>query len=171
MLQPLVRRSWGERGRTPIIRCWDRRDRLSVIAAIIVPPSRERHDLSACFRIHTKNIKTREATEFLRVLDRQLRGPLIVVQDRLNVHKAAAKRWLAGRAQDAPRAMVEWLPPYAPELNPTEQMWNHGKGVDLCNLAPKDSRELRGHVRRSLTGQRHRPDRLASAFDHAGLRL
>jgi hypothetical protein len=37
MLQPLARRSWAPRGQTPVIRCWDRRDRLSVIAAILVP--------------------------------------------------------------------------------------------------------------------------------------
>ncbi|MFN7019780.1 MAG: transposase [Phycisphaerales bacterium] len=52
MLRPLVRRSWAPRGQTPILRCWDRRDRLSVIGAITVPPSRERHRLSAVFRIH-----------------------------------------------------------------------------------------------------------------------
>jgi len=39
MLRPLVRRSWAPRGQTPIIRCWDRRDRLSVIGAITVPAS------------------------------------------------------------------------------------------------------------------------------------
>ena len=37
---------------------------------------------------------------------------LIVVQDRLNVHKAAVKRWLAGRPAEAPRVMVEWLLSY-----------------------------------------------------------
>jgi transposase len=171
MLQPLVRRSWAPRGQTPIIRCWDRRDRLSVIGAITVPPSRERHRLSAVFRIHTRNVKTPQATEFLRILDRHARGPMILVLDRLNVHRAAVKRWLAGRPKDAPRVMVEWLPPYAPELNPAEQLWNNGKRVDLANLAPADAGDLRGHVRRSLIRQRGRPNLLASAFDHAGLPL
>jgi transposase len=116
-------------------------------------------------------VKTREAMAFLRVLDRHARGPLIVVQDRLNVHKAATRRWLAGRASDLPRAMVEWLPPYAPDLNPAEQLWNRSKGTDLANLVPADRLHLRGHVRRSLTCQRCRPNLLASYFDHAGLPL
>lgn len=171
MLQPLVRRSWAPRGQTPVIRCWDRRDRLSVIGAITVPPGRARHRLSAVFRIHAKNIKTPEATEFLRVLDRHVRGPLIVVLDLLNVHRAAVKRWLAPRPAGAPRVMVEWLPPYAPDLNPAEQLWNNGKRTDLANLAPADRDDLRGHVRRSLIRQRHSPNLLASAFDHAGLPL
>jgi transposase len=171
MLRPLVRRSWSPRGQTPIIRCWDRRDRLSVIGAIVVPPSRERHRLSAIFRIHTKNIQTPQATEFLRAVDRHVRGPMIVVQDRLNVHKAAVRRWLAGRPAGAPRVMVEWLPSYAPELNPAEQLWNRGKRVDLANLAPEHRDDLRRHVYRSLTRQRCRPNLLASAFDHAQLPL
>lgn len=171
MLQPLVRRSWAPRGQTPIIRCWDRRDRLSVIGAIIVPPSRERHRLRVCFRIHRRNIKTREGLDFLRALDRQVPGPLILVQDRLNVHKAATRRWLARRPPGAPRVRVEWLPPYAPDLNPAEQLWNNGKRGDLANLAPADARDLRDHVRRALTLQRCRPNLLASFFDHAGLPL
>lgn len=179
MLRPLVRKTWSPRGVTPIVRCWDRRDRLSVIGAITVPASAlstrdrpaQRHRLSAVFRIHTANVKTPEAAEFLRVLDRHVKGPMIVVLDRLNVHRAAVKRWRAGRPPDAPRVMVEWLPPYAPELNPAEQLWNHGKRVDLANLCPTDREDLRGHVRRSLTRQRHAPNRLASALDHAGLTL
>lgn len=171
MLQPLVRRSWAPRGQTPVIRCWDRRDRLSVIGAITVPPSRERHRLSAVFRIHTKNVKTPEATEFLRILERHARGPLIVVLDLLNVHRAAVRRWLASRRSETPRVAVEWLPPYAPDLNPAEQLWNTGKRTDLANLAPTDRDDLRGHVRRSLIRQRCSPNLLASAFDHAGLPL
>lgn len=171
MLRPLVRQTWSLRGVTPIVRCWDRRDRLSVISGILVPPSRERHRLSAVFRIHTRNIKTTEAMEFLRALDRHVRGPLIVVQDKLNVHRAAVKHWLATRPQDAPRVMVEWLPSYAPDLNPAEQLWNHGKRVDLASITPANSDDLRGRVRRSLIRQRCSPHLLASAFDHAGLHL
>jgi transposase len=186
MLRPLVRKTWALRGQTPIIKCWDRRDRLSVIGGIIVPSSAlrtrdraaQRHQLSAVFRIHANNIQTPQATEFLRVLERHVQGPLIVVQDKLNVHRAAVKRWLAERAKSAtrsgcapPRVMVEWLPSYAPELNPAEQLWNNSKRVDLANVAPADRHDLRTKVRRSLIRQRTRPNHLASAFDHAGLSL
>jgi transposase len=171
MLQPLVRRTWAPKGQTPIIRCWDRRDRLSVSAAITVPPTRERHRLKAFFRIQDRNVKTNDTLAFLRGLERQVRGPMIVVLDRLNVHKAAVRRWLAGRRRDGPRVMIEWLPPYAPDLNPVEQIWNNGKRVNLANLAPHDAADLRRHVRRSLIRQRCRPNLLASFFDHAGLSL
>jgi transposase len=75
----------------------------------------------------------------------------------------------AGVPPDAPRVLTAWLPPYAPDLNPAEQRWNHGKRVDLATVAPTDRDDLRGRVRRSLIRQRCRPSLLASAFDHAGL--
>lgn len=31
---------------------------------------------------------------------------------------------------------VEWLPAYARELNPAEQIWNHAKHTDLANFVP-----------------------------------
>ena len=42
MLQPVVRRTWAPRGQTPILRQWDRRDRLSTISALTVAPRRRR---------------------------------------------------------------------------------------------------------------------------------
>lgn len=171
MLRPLVRRTWAPRGRTPVVRCWDRRDRLSVTAAITLPPSRARHRLGALFRIHDHNVRTADTLRFLRELDRHLGGPLIVVLDRLNVHRAAVKRWRASRARDASPQRVEWLPPYAPELNPVEQIWNQGKRGDLANASPADVADLRRRVRRALIRQRVRPNLLAAFFDHAGLPL
>lgn len=67
MLRPLVRQTWAPRGVTPIVRCWDRRDRLSVIGAITVPAAAWRtrhrpaqhHRLAALFRIHASSIAAR----------------------------------------------------------------------------------------------------------------
>ena len=34
-------------------------------------------------------------------------------------------------------------PPYSPELNPTEQVWNHAKNVELKNVFSKNKKELK----------------------------
>ena len=41
---------------------------------------------------------------------------------------------------------VEWLPGYAPELNPSEQIWNHDKYTDLANFVPDDIQHLARRV-------------------------
>lgn len=66
---------------------------------------------------------------------------------------------------------VEWLPAYAPELNPVEQVWNHSKNVDLANFIPRDAKHLGEQLNGALTRQTKRRDLLLSYFKHAGLKL
>lgn len=122
MLQPTVRRTWAPVGQTPIHHSWDRRDRLSAISAITVSPQRRR--LGLYFDILDHNVKTEDFEEFVAHLLRRLSRPIILVMDRYSVHRAAAKSLLA---RFGPRIMIEWLPAYAPELNPDEQVWNRAK--------------------------------------------
>src|SRR3954465_4886871 len=125
MLQPLVRRTWAPRGERPVMYCWDRRDRLSVIAGLTLSARRRR--IGLYFAIHQRNVRTAEVEAFIRRVRRQggraLGGgvgrPLVVVMDRLSPHKSAAKR-LAGDE----RFEFEWLPAYAPDLNPVEPAWS-----------------------------------------------
>ena len=44
-LQPVNRRTWAPRGETPVQRAWDRYDRLSVIGAVALSPTRRRISL------------------------------------------------------------------------------------------------------------------------------
>jgi len=164
MLQPLVRRTWAPRGKTPVQRSWDRHDRLSVISALTVSPRRRKVRLF--FMIHHGNIRTAEAARFIRMVRRQVGSKLLLVWDRLNVHRSAAKE--LQRRADLP---IEWLPPYSPDLNPVEQVWNHSKYAELPNYVPDDLDDLRGAVVVSLAVQAPRPELLRSYFRHAGLFL
>ena len=47
----------------------------------------------------------------------------------------------------------EWLPAYAPELNPVESRWSHTKYSDLANFVPDDTPHLKRAVRKSLKSQ------------------
>jgi transposase len=164
MLQPLNRRTWAPRGKTPIQYAWDRHDRLSVIAAMIYRPRSGR--LSLSFSIHDHNIKTPEFLEFLRQLRRELRRPIILICDRLNVHRSAVRRL---HEEGADWLKVEWLPAYAPDLNPVEAVWNHTKYADLPNRVPDDTFELCELVAESLNDQHFRTPLLQSFFRRANL--
>jgi hypothetical protein len=45
---------------------------------------------------------------------------------------------------------TEYLPPYAPELNPVEYLWSHWKQHELPNVCPKDFWQLSEGARRTL---------------------
>jgi transposase len=166
MLQPVVRRTWAPAGMTPVLESWDRRERLSAISALTVAPRRRR--LGLHFQLLGRNVRWPDVYRFLSSLMSKLRRPLTVVLDRLGAHRAAAERL---EARFGERIRFEWLPAYAPELNPTKHVWGHTKHSDLANYVPDDIDDLGRAVDRSLAMKRSEPALLRSFFEHAGLRL
>ena len=61
------------------------------------------------------------------------------------------------------RLWIEFLPAYAPELNPVEYLWGYWKTHELPNLCPKTFDQLSHHARRALRRMRRRP-KLVTAF-------
>ena len=57
--------------------------------------------------------------------------------------------------------VLEYLPAYAPELNPVEYLWGHWKHHELPNVCPHDLWQLTGGARRTLV-----PTAPPSAFDN-----
>ena len=164
MLQPLVRRTWAPAGQTPVMYSWDRHDRLSVIASLSVSACRRR--IGLYFAVHEKNIKADQVVAFLRQVQRSLGRKLIVVMDRWAVHRKAARILFGDK-----RFWIEWLPAYAPDLNPVEHVWNHTKYGDLANYVPDDLLDLEIEAEMSLDDLRTRGDLLQSCFHGAKLEL
>ena len=164
MLQPLVRRTWAPRGQTPVMYSWDRHDRLSAVGALTLAPRRRR--LGLYFDIFAKNITADHLVPFLCWLQRQLRRPLLVILDRLNAHRKAARILTETHPR---RFRFAWLPPYAPELNPVEALWNHTKYADLANYIPEDINDLEDKLDDSIVETRSQPALLRSFFHYAKL--
>jgi putative transposase len=138
-LNPVVRRTWAPQGQTPLLRTRTRHHRhLSGIGAISISPRRRRLGWYLNFYADS-SIRQEQVIVFLRQLLRHLRGHIFVIWDRLNAHRGKQVRKFLGQHS---RLHVEFLPPYAPELNPNEYAWNHLKGHSLGNYCPSDVHEL-----------------------------
>lgn len=166
MLQPTVRRTWAPKGKTPIHYSWARHDRLSAVSALTVSAQRKR--LGLYFDILDHNVKADDFEQFIANLLRRLGRPIILVMDRSSVHRGAAKRL---EARFGRRIRIEWLPPYAPDLNPDEQVWNRAKYTDLANFLPADIHQLGHAVADSFRNTRSEKSLLRSFFKHAELAL
>ena len=166
MLQPLRRRVWAPSGNTPLQRAWDRRDRITTIAAVTRAPWALR--LGLYYELLDHNARTADFIRFVREVHGHLRRPVILVWDRLPAHRSAARQLLAD-ADDW--FQVEWLPPYAPDLDPVEDVWNQSKYGTLANVIPEDIHELHSALSEVLDTFRHEPNRLHSFFDAAHLTL
>jgi transposase len=142
MLTPTVRRTWAPQGQTPLLSCWDRRDRLSAISCITISPQRAR--LNFYFKLLPDNATAEDIVAFLRQLRQQLAGPFTVIWDGSPIHSRS--RLVRAYLANHPEIVAETLPGYAPELNPDEGVWGWTKYGRLANLAASNTRELRQHI-------------------------
>jgi transposase len=163
-LQPLRRKVWAPTGQTPIRYPWERHDRLSVACALTVAPWEQRFGLY--YDLLNHNYHADDMMRFLRSVHNHLRRPILLVWDRLNVHRSAAAQ-LEGHG--CPWLQPRWLPAYAPELDPVEFVWTQAKYGDLANWIPEDINDLRRQLLHFLEQYRHQPDRLYSFFRIARL--
>ena len=105
--------------------------------------------------------------EFLEHLLRHLRGDLIVIWDGIQTHRSRMVRdFVRGTGG---RIDLEFLPGYAPELNPVEYVWGHWKQHELPNFCPKNFGELSYHARRALRRMRRRRTLVTAFWKQSGL--
>jgi transposase len=169
MLTPSVRRTWGPRGKTPILDAFDRRDRISAISSISVSP-RNRH-LNLHFDLLPDNTTVRapDIVRYLKHLNTQVRAPLTILWDRSTIHDKSklVRAFLAKH----PEIKTEKLPAYAPEMNPDELVWAWTKYGRLGNLAAANTDWLRDYLITEFTFAREHPELLASFIEGTNLPL
>jgi len=165
-LNPLVRRTLAPKGRTPVLEVFGRhRDKVSVVAAVTVSPVRRRLGLS--FAADPDDYLGGDGVAaFVRVLLRHLRGQVVLVWDRGSNHKGEPIRRLL---RDYERLSVEYLPAYAPELNPVEAVWSYVKYGRLPNYVPRDLDELHLAVLEHLYDTKYEPGLLRDLWDGSEL--
>jgi transposase len=166
LLNPLVRRSWALKGNTPVIGGdGGHRKKVSVIGAVSVSPT-ARH-LGLYFATLPDGYFTAEGVvRFLRDLLEHLRGKVIVVWDRGPNHKGPAVRAFLKRNR---RLRLEMLPPYAPELNPVEQVWGWLKFGQLANVVPDGLTDLDDEIIERLVELKFDPGLLRNLWEASDL--
>jgi transposase len=157
-LAPLGR-TWAPRGHRPILRrvTKERRVLSTAIGLTVSGKIFKRH-----FERAMRGDEVIVALEHLR---RHIPGNWILVWDRAPIHKRVK---VAEYLEQHPGILVEWLPPYAPEINPEEYCHGNVK-QHLKNAAPQNRTEMRQMVNRGFARLRHRRDLIWGFFQHAGL--
>lgn len=119
------------------------------------------------FRLFPGSIRTAQLLEFLKALRAQIRGRLLIIWDRLNVHRSRLVReWVEDQDGDV---QLEFLPAYAPELNPVEAIWNYLKNREIANLCAATIQEVGRYARRRLRSMQRRPKLITAFWQQTGL--
>lgn len=166
LMTPVIRRTWGRRGVPPTLplRTWSR-DKVSGLGVLVVSPRRRR--LTLYLALYRKaNIRGPQVLRCLQHLGRHHRGPLVLLWDAGRPH---THRHVRQYVATHPRWHVDWFPPYAPDLNPVEQVWTYLKYGRLANFAPNTVDEIHHEVRREGRRLSLRPELLKSFFRHSRL--
>jgi transposase len=168
MLNPLVRRTFAPRGKTPVNRVADPHARISVIGAITVDPRRERVGMLYNMLGDNANFRGPGIAHFLGMLRAAIGGPVTVLWDRITIHSCEeVKQCLKG----APGVVVEPFPPAAPKLNPADGIWGYVKYGRLPNYAPPDLDVLRATITDELDRLQQDEELLRSFIRHTTLPL
>ncbi len=164
--RPNVRKTWAQKGKTPIVKTaggWKNR---SVIGAIIATAKGEKPRYFGS--IKPKAVRSSDVISFLKNLKRHLYGQkLILFWDGLRAHTSkettvyveSQYSWLA----------VKRTPTYAPEVNPAEYGWSSMKTKDMANTCSKTVIELDLRIRQSIKRLQRSPDTLQGFLRASGL--
>lgn len=152
-------RTWAPRGQTPILQSSFTWKQLSVIAGVTF--------WNFYFRLFPGTIKGPQLVEFLSALTQQIRGKLLIIWDGLKAHKSRLVRQFVESKGD--RLVIDYLPAYAPELNPVEYVWGHLKQHEMANLCASNLGEVSDFARRRLKSMQRRPSLVAAFWSQAEL--
>jgi transposase len=153
--------TWAPKGRTPQLKRITRfRREISTMACLTIS--------GKIYKRHFEgSIDAEKLLIGLEHLVHHLQGPFILIWDRSRTHKA---KIVQAFFRKHPEIHVEYLPAYAPELNPEE--YCHGnvkRRMKNAVLHSKD--EIRMALDQGFARLRKRPDILLSFFQYAGLKV
>lgn len=157
--RPPRARTWAPRGETPILQATFNWKSLSIIGGLAL--------WQFYFQLHPGSIRSLQVIEFLRHLQRHIRGKILVVWDGAPIHRSVLVRdnFLSTRG----RIKVERLPAYATELKPVESMWGHLKTREIAGLIVTHAWELSFEATTALRRMRRRKSIVAAGYTQAKL--
>jgi transposase len=129
--------TWGVRGKTPVVRSTGQRSAVNMLSAVSA-----RGKLR--FMLAKGKINGAVFVEFLKRLMHRASRPVFLILDGVRYHHSRAVNdyvaSLSGKLE------LFFLPPYSPELNPDEQVWNYVKHHGVARAALRGASVLRSYV-------------------------
>ena len=147
--------TWGLRGQTPVVATTGARYRLNMLSAV-----NRRGKMR--FMIEKRKLT---AEVFCRFLDRLMAGvsySIILILDGHPIHKSVT---VAEKVRSYKgRLRLELLPPYSPELNPSEEVWREVKTHRVGRAGVFSLESMKMEVKSAMHHLAHRPDKIRAFF-------
>ena len=149
--------TWAPKGNTPVVRTTGARHSLNLISAI-----------SAKGLMRFMTIKGKLTAEsFIDFLERLLKNqtkPVYLIVDGHPVHRSTRVKNFVESTEG--KLKLFYLPPYSPELNPDEQVWNQLKNHRIGKMILTSLKDMTEKVQSSMRSIQRSPVLIQSFFRH-----
>jgi transposase len=139
--EPSLGRSYGLRGQTPVVATSGQRQKVSAMSAI---------SARGAFwsTVYTGMLNATRFVEFLGDFRRGRREKIFLVVDGHPSHKANLVKDYVQSCRG--KLELHFLPPYAPDLNPDEFVWQHAKTNGTAKKPLRKNESLKARVTQDL---------------------
>jgi len=139
--EPNLRRTYGLKGHTPVVKTTGQRQKVNVISAV---------SMQGAFwcQAYTHTLKQGAFIEFLKDFMAGQGGKVFLVMDSHPAHIANSVKEYVRSTEG--KLELHFLPPYAPELNPDEFVWNYLKGTGVARKPLRKNESLKERVEEDL---------------------
>lgn len=148
-------RTWAPRGKTPVVRVTGARFGFNLVSAVS-PKGQMR------FMVVQGKVNAAKFCEFLRRLVFKAERPIFLILDGHPVHRSAKVRNFVQPLRN--KLEVFFLPPYSPELNPDESVWNELKNNGIGRMAITGPDDMKRKVVDYLKRMQRAPELIRSFF-------
>jgi len=149
--------TWAPKGMTPVVTTTGARHKVNLISAIS-PRGAMR------FMATEDNV---DGSVFITFLKRLIAGStqtIFLIVDNHSVHRSTQVRDFVKSTQGKLRLF--YLPPYSPELNPDEHVWNYLKNHKIGRQSTKNGWELYKRIESVMLSLQKLPAKIQSFFRH-----
>jgi transposase len=140
--EPNLGRTYGIKGQTPVVRTTGQRQKVSAISAVSAKGG-------FWSQVYTGMLNAGRFVEFLKDFRRGGRGKVFLVVDGHPSHRA--KVVAAYVAACRGELELHFLPPYAPDLNPDEFVWQYAKTNGVAKKPLQQNESLKQRVASDLS--------------------
>ena len=149
--------TWAEKGKTPVVVSTGARFKVNLISAI-GPKGTLR------FMATEENVTGTVFVTFLKRLMTNARNPIFLIVDNHPIHRC--KEVLQFVQQTQGKLRLFYLPPYSPELNPDELVWNYLKNHKIGRQLVKNGWDLYKRAENVMRSLQKMPEKIISFFRH-----
>jgi transposase len=148
-------RTWGVKGRTPVVERPGQRQTISAASAVNAKGG-------FWYCTYQGGLTAELFVRLLRTMMRHRSKPVHLVVDGLPSHKTKLVKDYVQSTEG--RLTIHFLPGYAPDLNPDELVWSHMKRTGVARAPLRKGERLQDKVEAQLAGIKKAPRLIRSFF-------